>query len=145
MNYNGHNYAVKHLQLELFLYYFTICHRPGRMMEDANYLSNLNQDISIDVIRCDYLSFAIQIYSQNTPPSAEINAENMPGMKPKRITSSDQTTINNDINFANLKLSPSSYHEIKEPDTGKDLLALTIQNVPIQYLSKKLGLPSSSQ
>jgi hypothetical protein len=113
MNYNGHNHAVKRLQLELIGYYFTICHRPGRMMEDANYLSRLNQDTSIDPLLKDYLSFARQVYSDNVPANGNLNHENMPGRRKRKLNPVNDNTST--INFANLELSNMVYNEILTP------------------------------
>jgi hypothetical protein len=130
MSYKGHNHAVKRLQLDLIGCYFTIWHRPGRMMEDANFLSCLNQDTSIDPLLHDYLSFSRQLYSENKPSDAELSYENMPGRRKKRtIELSEQ---NADINFASLDFQSSSYHEIKIPEVHNHHI-LTMQNVPIQY------------
>jgi hypothetical protein len=41
LDYKGHNRAVKRLQLELLVNWFTIVNRPGKMLEDANYFSRL--------------------------------------------------------------------------------------------------------
>jgi hypothetical protein len=142
MNYKGHNHAVKRLQLELIGYYFTICHRPGRMMEDANFLSRLNQDTSIDPLLQDYLSFSRQIYSENKPSSEELSYDNMPGRRKKRTFEPSQHQ--SDINFASLDFQHSSYHEIQMPNIDNNHV-LTLQNVPIQYSDIQPKEASSSK
>jgi hypothetical protein len=65
MSYKGHNHAVIRLQLELLSYWFTIAVRPGRMLKDANFFSRLGQDLHIDPLLKDYLSFGRQLYTDN--------------------------------------------------------------------------------
>jgi hypothetical protein len=58
MDYKGNNHAVRLLQLEMLGYAFTIWHRSGAMLEDANYFSRLGADIHIDPLLKEYLSIA---------------------------------------------------------------------------------------
>ena len=62
MNYDGTNHAVRRLQLEMTGYSFTVVHRAGRMLEDANFFSRLADNTHIDPLIKDYLSFARQIF-----------------------------------------------------------------------------------
>ena len=137
-NYDGHNHAVKRLQLELHGYYFTVSHRPGRMMEDANYLSRLHQETSIDPLLRDYLSFARQAYSSNTPPTSdEIDDDNLPGRRKKAKHTTTSTTDSADINsnFAMLHMDHILYQEIEIPTGNPSHTALSIQNIPVSFSS----------
>jgi hypothetical protein len=75
MSYKGHNHAVIRLQLELL----TIAVRPGKMLEDANYFSRLGEDVHIDPLLKDYLSFGRQLYTNNPTDKGEITPDNLPG------------------------------------------------------------------
>lgn len=142
MSYKGHNHAVKRLQLELIGYYFTICHRPGRMMEDANYLSRLNEDTSIDPLLRDYLAFARQMYTQHKPADDDITTDNLPGRRKKRSTVSSQDDTST-INFANLELESMHYNEMSSQPSDEKYEILQLSNVPIQYTESKLSRGSS--
>ncbi len=65
MSYKGHNHAVIRLQLELLSFWFIIAIRPGRMLEDANFFSRLGENLHIDPLLKDYLSFGRQLYMNN--------------------------------------------------------------------------------
>eukprot|EP00957_Ditylum_brightwellii_P165563 12603961-Ditylum_brightwellii.AAC.1 len=64
--------------MELLNMFFTVVHRPGCMLEDANYLSRLGEDVHIDLLMKHYLEFARQMYTQNTPPKGDVNQDNLP-------------------------------------------------------------------
>ena len=81
MKYDSHNHTVKRLQLEMTGYYYTVAHRPGRMMEDANFLSRLNEETHCDPLIKDYMSFAREVYTDNKPPDGELQASNMPSRR----------------------------------------------------------------
>ena len=83
MSYDGHNHAVRRLQLEMTGYWFTIVNRPGHMLEDANYFSRLNDNKQIDPLLKGYLEYSRQLYSKNMPDMDEITPDNMPGRRKK--------------------------------------------------------------
>jgi hypothetical protein len=57
MNYKERNHAIKRLQLEMAGYWFTITHRSGTMLANADYFSRLGADIHIDPLLVDHISF----------------------------------------------------------------------------------------
>eukprot|EP00957_Ditylum_brightwellii_P123401 9408940-Ditylum_brightwellii.AAC.1 len=59
--------------MELLNMFFTVVHRPGSMLEDANYLSRLGEDVHVDPLMKHYLEFARQIYTKNTHPRGEVH------------------------------------------------------------------------
>jgi hypothetical protein len=79
MNYKGHNHAIIRLQLELLGYWFTIVHRKEHMLAEANYFLRLGQDVHINPLMNDYLSFIQQLRKKYPPSDGEITADNMPG------------------------------------------------------------------
>jgi hypothetical protein len=107
MSYEGHNHAVIRLQLELLSYWFTIAVRPGRMMEDANYFSRLGEDIHIDPLLKDYLSFARQQYVDNPSDTGDVTPDNLPGRRKSKKPRSEETTQTT-VNFANVVFDNSS-------------------------------------
>eukprot|EP00957_Ditylum_brightwellii_P141881 10809066-Ditylum_brightwellii.AAC.1 len=96
MSYKGNNHAVVRLQMELLNMFFTVVHRTGGMLEDANYLLRLGEDVHIGPLMKHYLEFARQMYRKNTPPTGEVNQDNLPGRRKKkqRIEQESLTSIN---------------------------------------------------
>ena len=137
MTYDGANHAVKRLQLEMTGYYFTVVHRPGRMLEDANFLSRLSEEVNIDPLLKDYLSFARQIYTDNTPPTAEINHQNTPGRRKRKANTSDTTTPNTTSSLAQLNYKDTDYKIIDNADNNT--ATFHISNVPIQYDTSEIS------
>ena len=104
LDYKGHNHAVKRLQLELLGYWFTIANRSGSMLEDANYFSRLGEDISIDPLLRDYLSFARQMFTTNPPSPDPLTEQNTPGRRAKIPRSEIPTNMGaSDINLAQVE------------------------------------------
>jgi hypothetical protein len=81
MSYKGHNHAVIRLQLELLSFWFTIGIRPVRMLEDANFFSRLGENLHIDPLLKDYLSFGRQLYVNNPSDKGEVTPDNLPGRR----------------------------------------------------------------
>eukprot|EP00957_Ditylum_brightwellii_P128358 9789939-Ditylum_brightwellii.AAC.1 len=59
--------------------FFTLVHRPGTMLEDANLFSRLGKDTHIDPLLRQYMEFACQMYVQHSPDKGKIMADNLPG------------------------------------------------------------------
>ena len=118
-SHEGNNHIVKRMQLELTGYYYTITHRSGRMMADANYLSRLEEDTSIDPLLRDYLSFARQIYEKNKPRK---NKPNSPGQSFKHYSPNTPIKLNvtnpeeNDafLGFGSIKLDHKPFLNLSE-------------------------------
>jgi hypothetical protein len=89
------NHAVVHLQLKPTGYWFSINNRPGRMLEDADHFSRLGADIHIDPVLIDYLSFARQLCSENTPEQGDIHTDNLPGRRKKAKADTEVITLTN--------------------------------------------------
>jgi hypothetical protein len=73
------------------------------MLEDADYLSRLGEDIHIDPLLKDYLSFARQAYFDGPPSSDLLNDQNMPGRRAKRTKMDDTDQESAEINFARVE------------------------------------------
>jgi hypothetical protein len=109
MTYKGNNHAVICLQLELLAYWFTIAVRPGTMLEDANYFSRLGEDVHIDPLLKDYLSFGRQLYVDHPADKGEVTPDNLPGCrKSKKVKQEDITSET--VNLANLVFDTNSKH-----------------------------------
>ena len=131
MSYDGANHAVKRLQLEMTGYYFTVVHRPGRMLEDANFLSRISEEVTIDPLLKDYLSFARQIYTDNTPPKDELTHQNTPGRRKRKAEEIDPATKTSGTHYATLCHRDTDYRII---DCGNDSsLCSQLIHIPIQY------------
>jgi hypothetical protein len=100
MRYKGHNHAVIRLQLELLGYWITIAPRTGDLMADADYFSRMGADISPDPLMKDYLAFRRLLYNSNTPPTDDINDNNMPGRRSKKPRPAEPTQHTNQVNLA---------------------------------------------
>eukprot|EP00957_Ditylum_brightwellii_P071944 5467852-Ditylum_brightwellii.AAC.1 len=76
--------------------FFTLVHRPGTMLEDANFFSRLGEDTHIDPLLKDYMQFARQMYAQHSPDKGEITSDNLPGRCKKQRTNAvtECTTVN---------------------------------------------------
>ena len=139
MIYKGSNHAIKRLQLELSGYFFTIVHRPGKMMEDANYLSRLNADSTIDPLLKDYITKAATLHKDSEPPSGEINKDNTPGRKKKKQKLNPN--ISPSTNYANIlwdeEVIPEHINTL-EKNNQTMTLQTEFQNVPISHEISKL-------
>ena len=54
------------------------------MLVDADFMSYLNDDVEIDPLMKDYLSFARQSYIENPPADGSVTKDNLPGRRKKR-------------------------------------------------------------
>ncbi len=72
--------------MELMCWWFTVTHRPNRMLMDADYFSRFKKTMNYDPLLIQYMEVANAIYNRNKPDSdsAEVNPENMPNYKGKR-------------------------------------------------------------
>ncbi len=146
MDYKGTNHAVKRLQLEMNGYDFTIEHRPERMLEDANYMSRINQDKQIDPLLKDYVTMANELYSDHKPPTdEEVQPENMPGRRPVKKAKSIDTSQGimgeeTQVNLALVDLSDSfTVIEEKKSEENNPLqsgLIEGIRNIPFKLESQ---------
>lgn len=132
MSYDGHNHAVRRLQLEMLGYWFTVVNRPGRMLEDANYFSRIHENVDIDPLLGNYLTYARHLYSKNPPPDGEITCDNMPGRRQKR----KKTPASDDVlsgNLIQIKLTdePLAIHIQDEAHTHHQVLT----NTPIDFVT----------
>ena len=84
MSYKGTNALVICLQLEMQGFFFTIAHLTHDMLEDANFMSYLAQDITLDLLMKDNLSFSRQLYKNHPPADGQVTKDNMPGRRKKR-------------------------------------------------------------
>ena len=112
LKYDGNNHAVRRLQLELNGYYYTVAHRPGWMLEDANFLLGLEEDTHFDPLIRDYLSFAWGVHSNNKPSNGDLSANNMPG----RRTRSLKENGNKSASLAVIQYRDSNHREISIKD-----------------------------
>jgi hypothetical protein len=94
MSYEGTNAPIMRLQMELMSWWFTVTHRPNRMLIDADYFLRLQQSLQFDPLLIQYMETAHTIYMRNKPDSdsTEVQAQNMPNYKGKRCT--PLTTVN---------------------------------------------------
>jgi hypothetical protein len=143
MSYKGHNHAVIRLQLELLSYWFTIAIRPGRMMEDANYFSRLGEDLHIDPLLKDYLSFSRQIYTTHPADKGEITPDNLPGRRRTKKPKLDEYNPST-INLANIVLD-GDYDDVIFEHHLPTELDPTLKQVPIVFHSTTEVQPKSEQ
>eukprot|EP00957_Ditylum_brightwellii_P208384 15357126-Ditylum_brightwellii.AAC.1 len=96
VTYKGNNHAVMRLQLDLLNMFFTLVHRPGTMLEDANFFSRLGEDTHIDPLLKDYMQFTCQMHVQHLPDKGKITPDNLPGCRKKQKPNSvtESTTVN---------------------------------------------------
>jgi hypothetical protein len=103
MNYKGHNHASIRLQLEMAGYWFTITHRSGTMLADADHFSRLGADIHIDPLLVDYISFIGQLHITSPPLYGPITQDDMPGRRTKMArTDTDDDVTSQEINLADV-------------------------------------------
>jgi hypothetical protein len=85
MPYEGTNPVIHRIQMELMPWWFTVVHRPGRMMVGEDYLSRLHLDgeIHIDPILNQYMQISYQNRIDNPPASSseEVLPENLPSFR----------------------------------------------------------------
>jgi hypothetical protein len=118
------------------------CSKTRRMMEDANYFSRLGEDLHIDPLLKDYLSFARQQYVDNPSDKGEVTQDNLPGRRKNKQSRSEHTTEAS-VNFANLKFDgndttiPFEHHIPIE-------LNPTMNQVPIVFKTTNEVQPKSS-
>jgi hypothetical protein len=88
MSYEGTNAPIMRLQMELMSWWFTVTHRPNRMLIDADFFSRIKKDLQFDPLLIQYMEVAHDIYKRNQPDasSPEVSPENMPNYKGKRST-----------------------------------------------------------
>ena len=102
MKYSGSNYAVRRLLLEISGYWFTIVNRPARMLMDADFFSCLGEDMNINPLLTEYMSYSQKLKKQNRPSDGDITKDNMPGRrKTGQSKDLDVSLINveTDVNF----------------------------------------------
>jgi hypothetical protein len=86
MSYEGTNPVVHQIQMELMPWWFTVVHRPGRMMVGEDYLSRLHleSEIHIDPILNQYMQISCQNRIDNPPVSSsteEVLPESLPNFR----------------------------------------------------------------
>ena len=88
MSYEGTNAPIMRLQMELMSWWFTVTHRPNRMLINADFFSRIKKDLQFDPLLIQYMQVAHDIYKRNQPDasSPEVSPENMPNYKGKRST-----------------------------------------------------------
>ena len=91
ISYNGHNHVIKRFQIELQGFSFTIVHRGNAMLEDANYLSHISQEVQLDPLLADYERTIRKLRMSTTIPSGEINKQNLPGRRTLYDNGKDQS------------------------------------------------------
>ena len=151
-NYSGHNHIIKRLQLELFGYDFTICNRPERMLGDANYLSRVGSEMSMDPLLSNYEDIAKFLHSNHTPESdpEKLTSENTPGRKPKRVHS-ENNTDSATVNLAHLSceeaysiISDSIDNDQTDIPSSITSGLLTTSNIPV-IIENHFTTPSDNQ
>ena len=134
MSYKGTNAPVRRLQLEMQGFFFTIAHRTRDMLEDANYMSYLADDITLNPLMSDYVSYSRQLCIDHPPGKGDITKDNMPGRRKKRLNEeiSEEEEANVDINFANLILNED------DPINGcpQRNIINEFENVPVVFHSR---------
>jgi hypothetical protein len=140
MTYKGHNHAVIRLQLELLSYWFTVAVRPGTLLEDANFFSRLGEDLHIDPLLKDYLSFGRQLYVDHPSDKREINQDNLPGRRSKKPRIDEPSSAT--LHFANIQLDYESSNTVFEHHLPAELDPQMTQ-VPIVFHSTSEVQPPS--
>jgi hypothetical protein len=128
MSYEGTNAPVMRLQMELMSWWFTVTHRPNRMLMDADFFSCLKKSLQFDPLLIQYMEVAHSIYTRNKPDadSPDVSPKNMPNYKGKRSSTSSSTS------------SPSV-----NLLTHQDPINLSVTNVPIMFATDD-SMPSTS-
>ena len=119
MTYRGTNAAIRRLMLEMTGYWFTIEHRPNKMMADPDYWSRLNSDHDVNPLLKDYILHFKYLWKDFPPASGAIDKTNTPGRKRSQ-------TIEDDT-FQGLFAMPES-----QAINIKDIFD-TYYNVPVKY------------
>ncbi len=119
MSYEGTNAPVNRLQMELMCWWFTVTHRPNRMLIDADYFSRLRKSLHYDPLLIQYMEVAHNVYIRNKPDAdgPEVTAENMPNYKGKRSPTKAQ--------------SETMVNLLTQPYESQDNSSVT--NVPIMF------------
>ena len=87
MSYKGNNAAIRRLMLEMTGYWFTIEHRPNKMMADPDYWSRLDSDHEVNPLMKDYILHFRDLWKDFPPAQGEINKSNSPGRRKSDATS----------------------------------------------------------
>ena len=115
MTYKGNNAAIRRLLLEMTGYWFTIEHRPNKMMADPDYWSRLDSDHEINPLMKDYILHFRDLWKDFPPAQGDVNKSNSPGRK-QNDNSSSQPTI---ASLAHLASTPANH---------------IYSNVPVSYI-----------
>eukprot|EP00978_Attheya_sp_CCMP212_P042844 scaffold268628_cov24-Attheya_sp.AAC.1 len=140
MDYKGHNHAVRRLQMELYGYWWMMANRPGRMLADGDCMSRLSEDLRIDPLLKDYLSFARQSYIDNPPAAGELLDQNMPGRRTK-LTKPETTPEISEVHFASVT---NEFQPIKIRDEFKYSFG-KYQNVPVVFSTNLVIQPRTNK
>jgi hypothetical protein len=143
MAYKGFNHAIHRLKMMMLGFWFTITHRLGPMLEDANYFSRLGADIHIDPLLQDYLSFVRQSYIRYPPSSEPLSHDNMPGRRSKRPKPTIEDGGAPSVNFAHVEWLEDPACINITPPTNK--LARQYANIPVDIISTSQVQQSSNK
>ena len=93
MSYKGNNAAIRRLMLEMTGYWFTIEHRPNKMMADPDYWSRLDSDHEVNPLMKDYILHFRDLWKDLPPAQGEINKSNSPGRRKSDATSAQPESV----------------------------------------------------
>eukprot|EP00957_Ditylum_brightwellii_P192917 14689062-Ditylum_brightwellii.AAC.1 len=133
MSYKGNNHAVVRLQMELLNMFFMVVHRPGNMLEDANYLSRLGENVHINPLMKHYLEFVRQMYIKNTPPTGEVNQDNLPGRRQKKQRVDRESLMS--INLAQVHFPAEERAHIKHSVVTEIPWLTKRMNTPVVFIN----------
>ena len=130
MYYTGDNPVINRIQMELMSWWFTIVHRPNRLVIDTDYFSRLAADIHIDPLLTQYFKISEEMYTSHPPPanSTHVENENLPNYRGRR-TGAESIELGPDT-VAHLTTIDIEPHE--SPST------LSLTNVPISFVHHKV-------
>jgi hypothetical protein len=80
------------------------------MLEDTNFFSRLGEDLHIDPLLKDYLSFRCQLYVDHPADRGEFTPDNLPSCQ-KNKKSKQEDIHSETVNLANLVLDTTSIME----------------------------------
>ena len=81
LSYEGTNAAVRRLQFEILGFWFTIWHRPESANKDADGISRIGVDYSIDPTLAHYYKLAYELKSKYPCVQGDIEPSKLPGYR----------------------------------------------------------------
>ena len=110
LSYEGTNAAVRRLQFEILGYWFTVHHRSASMNGDADALSRLALDFTIDPSLKNYYKLASDLERQHPCVNGPVQPDNLPGFR-RNFKNRKETNISSDTNQSSNNLTRSSFDQ----------------------------------